>query len=112
MANATRSTWRRSGTGRSRPSADTIAASLEGTWREEHLFALEQAMQRYDFLDQQIEDCEARIAAQIDDLTPPDGSADDGASDETPPSGATSAASNIRFAPQRRQEACRARQGS
>ena len=27
-------------------SANTIAASLEGTWREEHLFALEQAMQR------------------------------------------------------------------
>ena len=43
-----------------------IAASLEGTWREEHLFALEQAMQRYDFLEQQIEDCEAQIAAQID----------------------------------------------
>ena len=29
-----------------RASADTIGASLEGTWREEHLFALEQAMQR------------------------------------------------------------------
>ncbi len=73
--------------------ADTIAASLEGTWREEHLFGLEQAMQRYDFFDQQIEDCEARIAAQIDDLTPPDGSSDDGTSDETPPPGATGAAS-------------------
>ena len=35
--------------------ADTIAASLQGTWREEHLFALEQAMQRYDFLSQQID---------------------------------------------------------
>ena len=34
---------------RVKASADTIAASLEGTWREEHLFALEQAMQRYDF---------------------------------------------------------------
>ena len=74
-------------------SADTIAASLEGTWREEHLFALEQAMLRYDFFEQQIEDCEARIAAQIDDLTPPDGSADDATSDETPPPGATGAAS-------------------
>ena len=50
-------------------------------------------MQRYDFFDLQIEDCEARIAAQIDDLTPPDGSADDEASDETPPPGATGAAS-------------------
>ncbi len=73
-------------------SADRIAASLEGTWREEHLFALEQAMQRYDFLDRQIEDCEARIAEQIDDLTPPDSSADDGAFDEMPPPGAGGAA--------------------
>ena len=77
---------------RVKASADTIAASLEGTWREEHL-ALEQAMLRYDFFEQQIEDCEARIAAQIDDLTPPDGSADDATSDETPPPGATGAAS-------------------
>ena len=43
--------------------ADTIAASLQGTWREEHLFALEQAMQRYDFLTRQIDDCEARVMA-------------------------------------------------
>ena len=78
---------------RVKANADTIAASLEGTWREEHLFALEQAMLRYDFFEQQIEDCEARIAAQIDDLTPPDGSADDATSDETPPPGATGAAS-------------------
>lgn len=48
---------------RIKANADTIAASLAGTWREEHLFALEQAMQRYDFLDRQIEDCEARVAA-------------------------------------------------
>ena len=73
---------------------DRIAASLEGTWREEHLFALEQAMQRCDFLDRQLEDCEARIAEQIDDLTPPDGSEDDGAADETPPPEAHDAASN------------------
>ena len=46
--------------------ADTIAASLQGTWREEHLFALEQAMQRYDFLTQQIDDCEARVMAEIE----------------------------------------------
>ncbi len=59
---------------RVKASGDTIAASLEGTWREEHLFALEQAMQRYDFLEQQIEDCQAQIAAQIEGLTPPGGS--------------------------------------
>ena len=68
---------------RIKASADTIAASLEGTWREEHLFALEQAVQRYDFLDRQIEDCEARIAERIDDLTPPDGPGGGDASHET-----------------------------
>ena len=69
---------------RVKASADTIAASLEGTWREEHLFALEQAVQRYDFLDQQLEDCEARITAQIDSLTPPDDPTGGGTVDETP----------------------------
>ena len=69
---------------RVKASADTIAASLEGTWREEHLFALEQAVQRYDFLEQQLEDCEARITAQIDSLTPPDDPTGGGTVDETP----------------------------
>ena len=69
---------------RVKASADTIAASLEGTWCEEHLFALEQAMQRYDFLEQQLEDCEAQITAQIDSLTPPDDSTGGGTVDETP----------------------------
>ena len=59
-------------------SADTIAASLEGTWREEHLFSLEQALECQDFLEQQIQACEARIAATIDDLTPPADGAPDG----------------------------------
>ena len=68
---------------RIRASVDTIAASLEGTWREEHLFALEQAIQRYDFLELQIEECEARIMAQIECLTPPDDPADGGAPDDT-----------------------------
>ena len=49
--------------------ADTIAASLQGTWREERLFALEQAMQRYDFLTRQIDDWEARVMAEIERLT-------------------------------------------
>ena len=69
---------------RVKASADTIAASLEGTWREEHLFALEQAMQRYDFLEQQLEHCEARITTRIDSLTPPDDSTGGGAVVETP----------------------------
>ena len=81
--------------------ADTIAASLQGTWREEHLFALEQAMQRYDFLTQQIDDCEARVMAEIERLTPPDDLPDGGAPDpapgttsDTPSSRSANAASN------------------
>ena len=60
--------------------ADKIAASLQGTWREEHLFALEQAMQRYDFLNAQIEDCEKQVLAEIEGLRPPDDPAADGGS--------------------------------
>ena len=67
--------------GRIKASGDRIAAALQGTWREEHLFALTQAMQRFDFLTEQIETCERAIAAQIDSLTPPD----DGSDGNQPP---------------------------
>ena len=67
---------------RIKASAETIAASLEGTWREEHLFALEQAMQRHDFLEQQIADCEARITEQIEHLTPPEDPTDEDPPDD------------------------------
>ena len=52
----TQSAWRRSATGACKADADTIAASLQGTWREDAGLVrfLEQAMQRYDFLTQQI----------------------------------------------------------
>ena len=76
--------------------ADTIAASLQGTWREEHLFALEQAMQRYDFLTQQIDDCEARVMAEIERLAPPDDPPDGGAPDPAP--GTTSDTASSRSA--------------
>ena len=74
--------------------ADTIAASLQCTWREEHLFALDQAMQRYDFLDAQIEDCEARVMAEIERLTPPDDPAHGSTPDRAP--GTTSATASSR----------------
>ena len=54
--------------GRCKASAAVIAASLEGNWRGEHLFALEQALARYDMLQGQIEMCEARIDAELDGL--------------------------------------------
>ena len=88
---ATRSVWRRSGTVGSRPAPTRSPQAWRGTWREEHLFALEQAMQRYDFLEQQIEDCEVRVTAQIDSLTPPDDPAGGGTANETPDAEASSA---------------------
>jgi len=54
--------------GRCKADAATIAASLEGNWRAEHLFALEQALARYDALQGQIAACEVRIDAELDAL--------------------------------------------
>src|SRR4029453_8410858 len=40
---------------------ETIARSLEGTWRPEHLFALRQAVELLDFYQQQIVACDREI---------------------------------------------------
>jgi transposase len=39
----------------------TIAKALEGHWRAEHLFALQQALEQYEFLQQQLRACETQI---------------------------------------------------
>ena len=57
--------------GRCRADEATIAASLRGNWRDEHLFALEQALGRYDALQEQINACEARINGELDKLARP-----------------------------------------
>lgn len=49
--------------------AATIAKSLQGNWRAEHLFSLTQALERYDFLQTQIRNCEARIQDTLGSLT-------------------------------------------
>ena len=54
--------------GRCKADRATIAASLRGSWRAEHLFALTQAMERFDALQGQIDACEERINAQLDGL--------------------------------------------
>ena len=41
----------------------TIAKALEGHWRAEHLFALQQAVEQYDFLAQQLRACDRQIEA-------------------------------------------------
>ena len=41
----------------------TIAKALEGPWRAEHRFALQQALEQYAFLQQQLQACEQQIDA-------------------------------------------------
>lgn len=44
-------------------SPDVIAKALEGDYREEHIFALTQAVELYDFYQRQIEACDRQIAS-------------------------------------------------
>lgn len=53
---------------RIRASAEQIAKSLEGTWRAEHLFALKQALDAFDFHGQQLTQCDEAIEAQLQTL--------------------------------------------
>ncbi len=87
---------------RIRAGGERIADALQGTWRDEHLFALEQALERFDFLTQQIGTCGARIAEAIDGLTPQGG---DGGSDGGPADAAGDAPDPVRAAPKARRGA-------
>jgi transposase len=53
---------------RLRASEQTVARSLHGNWREEHLFALTQALAHYDFLGQQIAECDETIGEALQSL--------------------------------------------
>lgn len=46
-------------------SADEIAAALTGNWREEHVFALGQALELYDVYQAKVTDCDACIEAVL-----------------------------------------------
>ena len=59
--------------GRIRASAGEIAKSLQGNWRAEHLFALKQALDMFDFLDTQITECDRQIEQQLHHLQTHDG---------------------------------------
>lgn len=55
-------------------SEEEIVKALSGHWRAEHLFTLRQALATYDFLHQQIKECDQQIQqvmAQFEDKTPP-----------------------------------------
>jgi transposase len=44
---------------------DEVAQALEGTYREEHMFALKQALEAYDFFQQQLASCDAVLEAYL-----------------------------------------------
>ena len=53
---------------RVRASADEIALSLQGNWRAEHLFALKQALDAFDFVGSQLAECDQHIERQLQTL--------------------------------------------
>lgn len=48
-----------------------IAKSLEGHYKREHLFALKQALELYDFYDRQLRECDAELEAMYQEFDPP-----------------------------------------
>jgi len=46
-------------------SVEEISAALAGNWREEHVFALGQALDLYDIYQAKVTDCDARIEAVL-----------------------------------------------
>jgi transposase len=56
-------------------SAETIAKALEGDYRQEHLFALKQAVEAYEVYQRQIQDCDQEMEAYLAAL---DSKVDDG----------------------------------
>jgi transposase len=65
-------------------SAAEIAKSLEGFYKREHLFALKQALELYDFYDRQLQACDAELEAMYQEFDPPE---DPGTPPPTPRTG-------------------------
>ena len=49
-------------------SQETIAKSLQGNWRQEHIFSLRQALALYDIYQSKIAECDHQIRAHLDTL--------------------------------------------
>jgi hypothetical protein len=64
-----------------------IARALQGNWRDEHLFALQQALALYDFYQGQVRECDDRLQAQLATFAcaPCRPGRRSGATDATPP---------------------------
>lgn len=58
--------------GRCKASVETIAQALEGNYRPEHLFAIEQAVALYDPHHERVVVCDRRIEAALAQLAPPE----------------------------------------
>lgn len=58
---------------RIRASNDEIVKSLQGNWRDEHLFALKQALGLFDFIGTQLAECDREIEQQLQCLQTHDG---------------------------------------
>lgn len=59
--------------GRIHASADDIARSLQGNWRAEHLFALRQAVDMFDFIGTQLAQCDREVDQQLQAMQAHDG---------------------------------------
>ena len=63
---------------RIRASHAEIAKSLQGNWRTEHLFSLQQALAMFDFIGTQVAECDREIEAQLSALQAHDGEPPEG----------------------------------
>ncbi len=54
---------------RIKASHQSIVLSLQGIWRDEHVFALKQAYEAYEFTQKQLSECDEQIKMQLDKLT-------------------------------------------
>ena len=61
-----------------RTKAEALKEALRGTWAEEHLFALAQAVQSFDHYQRQIAECDRRIEQLLKEFDPPDDCAPSG----------------------------------
>jgi transposase len=57
---------------RCKKSEEEIAKSLEGHYKREHLFALKQAVELYDFYDRQLRECDAELEDMYQEFNPPE----------------------------------------
>src|SRR5947199_1751965 len=59
---------RKVGKSRIHASIEEIAKSLQGNWRAEHLFALKQALDAFDFIGTQLAECDLEVEQQLQNL--------------------------------------------